>query len=153
MNRKRVRTGLIALAALISAMFTTAVVAPASASAVTSCTGSYRYDAYLNTGNEEAHLYGWFWSSTGQVCVGQADLYENVTASTGLDERVRVRDGGASGPIIYEHFSGGTINGSSITFTTYVRQVFYYSVVTVCVAVVHQSDRSVVPNTTVCKSL
>ena len=153
MHRKRILTCLIAVAALITALFIAAVAAPATASAVTSCTGSFRYDAYLNTGNQESHLYGWYWSTNGAVCIGQADLYENVTHSTGLDERVRVRNGPSNGPILYEAYSGGTINGSSITFVTHVSRVFFVYDVTVCAAVVHQSDHSVVPNTTVCKSL
>jgi hypothetical protein len=163
MRRKTVRIRLIALAGLITALVIPAVAAPATASAATtagptsaavsSCTGTVRYDAFANTGDTEAHLYGWFWSTTGAVCVGQADLFETVIGGRNLDERVRVRDGGANGPILAEYHSGGTINGNSITFVTHVNRVFFVSVVTVCAAVVHQADDSVVPNTTVCKSL
>jgi len=148
----------MALAAVIAAGFISSVAAPANASAATSqavssCTGTTRYDAVVNTGNTEAHLYGWFWSTTGAVCVGQADLFENVKGGRGLSERVRVRDGGGNGPILAEYTSGGTINGDSVTFITHVNRVFFVSVVTVCAAVINQSDASVVPNTTVCKSL
>lgn len=101
----------------------------------------------------KAHEYGCFWSTTGAVCVGQADLAENVTNASGLDERVRIRDGGSSGPQLAEYKSGGKISGNAIVFTTDVKRVFDYSVITVCVAVIHQSDGSVVPNTTVCHSL
>lgn len=166
MRSKRVLTRLMALAALIAAMFIPAVTVPATASAasaasvasaasapVSTCTGSVRYDAFVNTGNREAHEYGWFFSITGAVCVGQADLFENVVGGRGLSERVRVRDGGASGPILAEYKSGGTIAGDSITFITHVNRLFFVHVVTVCVAVIHQSDGSVVPNTIVCKSL
>jgi hypothetical protein len=158
MHRKRVLTRLLALAALVTAMFIPAVTASATASAatspaITSCTGSFRYDAFVNTGNKEAHEYGWFWSNPGAVCVGQADLFENVVGGRGLSERVRVRDGGASGTLLAEYKSGGTIAGDSITFVTHVNRVFFVHVVTVCVAVIHQSDGSVVPNTTVCKAL
>jgi hypothetical protein len=125
----------------------------ASAATATSCTGSYPYNQWRYTGTKYAHEYGWFWSTTGAVCVGQADLAENVTNATGLDERVRIRDGGASGPLIKQYKSGGKISGNAIIFTTTVRQLFNYSVVTVCVAVIHQSDGSVVPDTTVCHSL
>jgi hypothetical protein len=157
MHRKRILSWLVTLTAVITTVFITAAAAPAAAGPVspqvTSCTGSFRYDAYNNTGNDEAHLYGWFWSSTGQVCVGQADLYETVTTSTGLQERVRVHDGSSSGTVLETYKSGGTISGNSITFVTHVSRVFFVSVVTVCVAVIHKSDGSVVPNTTVCKSL
>lgn len=153
MHRKSLLTWLSAFTALIIAMFISVVVAPTAASAATSCTGSYAYNAWLYSGTHYAHEYGWFWSTTGAVCVGQADLAENVTNATGLDERVRVRDGSASGPLLAEYRSGGTISGNAIVFTTHVNRVFYYSVITVCVAVIHQSDGAVVPNTTVCKSL
>jgi hypothetical protein len=152
MFHRRVRVAVLAVAALVAAAFS-ALIAPATASAVTSCTGSYAYNAWAYSGTHYAHEYGWFWSTTGAVCVGQADLAENVTNATGLDERVRVRDGGASGPLLAEYHSGGTIQGNAIVFTTHVNRVFYYSVITVCVAVIHQSDGAVVPNTTVCKSL
>jgi hypothetical protein len=130
-----------------------ASVASTTASAATSCTGSYAYNQWLYSGTHYAHEYGWFWSTTGAVCVGQADLAENVTNASGLDERVRIRDGGSSGPQLAEYKSGGKISGNAIVFTTDVKRVFDYSVITVCVAVIHQSDGSVVPNTTVCHSL
>ena len=124
MHRKKVFTRLIALAALVMAMFIPAVTASAAANAaspaVTTCTGSFRYDAFVNTGNREAHEYGWFWSNPGAVCVGQADLFENVVGGRGLSERVRVRDGGASGTILAEYKSGGTISGDAIPFITQV---------------------------------
>jgi hypothetical protein len=156
-----VRVVMIALAvAAVSPVFgviapasASAAVAPATASAATSCTGSYPYNEWRYSGKHYAHEYGWFWSTTGAVCVGQADLAENVTNATGLDERVRIRDGGASGPQLAEYKSGGKISGNAIVFTTHVSRVFYYSVITVCVAVIHQSDGSVVPDTTVCHSL
>ena len=155
------RAAMIALAvvavaavfALVAPATANAAGAPATANVVTSCTGSYPYNAWHYSGSHYAHEYGWFWSSTGHVCVGQADLAENVTNATGLDERVRIRDGGSSGPLLKEYKSGGKIHGNAIVFTTHVNRVFYYSVITVCVAVIHQSDGSVVPNTTVCKSL
>jgi hypothetical protein len=163
MHHKKVPARLIALAALIAAAFIPSITAPAIASAatspdatssaVTTCAGNVRYDAFANTGDKEAHLYGWFWSIPGAVCVGQADLFENVEGGRGLSERVRVRDGGANGTILAEYVRGGTINGNSITFVTHVNRVFLVSVVTVCAAVIHQSDGSVVPNTIVCKSL
>jgi hypothetical protein len=129
------------------------LVAPATASAVTSCDGTVRYDAYNNSGSVYAHEYGWWWSTNGAVCIGQADEEENVTHATGLDERVRVHNGPSNGTVLYESYRGGRIDGNRIFFTTYVRRVFWVADVTVCVAVVHHSDHSVVPNTTVCKSL
>jgi hypothetical protein len=165
MRHKRVLARL-AVAALLAAGIISGAAAPANAGAaapanagaatsraVDTCTGSNRYDAYVNSGNRQAHLYGWFWSISGGVCVGQADLFEDVVGGSGFGERVRVRDGGANGTILYEHTSRGTINGDSITFVTHVNRVFFVSVVTVCAAVVHQSDNSVVPNTIVCKAL
>jgi hypothetical protein len=153
MHRKRLFAGLSAFSAFLVAIVVGVVMAPAAASAATSCTGSYAYNAWAYSGTNYAHEYGWFWSTTGAVCVGQADLAENVTNATGLDERVRIRDGGASGPLLAEYRSGGTISGNAIIFTTHVNRVFDYSVITVCVAVIHQSDGAVVPNTIVCKSL
>jgi len=145
------------LAAVVVAALS-AVVAPATAptaSAVTSCTGTFPYNAWLYSGTHYAHEYGWYWGTTNPraVCVGQADEKENVTNATGLNERVRVHNGPSNGPLLYEHESGGTIDGDAIVFVTHVSRVFFDADVTVCVAVVHQSDQSVVPNTTVCKSL
>jgi hypothetical protein len=157
MFRGSVRLAIMVLAAVLVAALS-AVVAPATApiaNAVTSCTGTFPYNAWLYSGTHYAHEYGWYWGTTNpiSVCVGQADLKENVTNATGLNERVRVHNGPSNGPILYEHESGGTIDGDAIVFITHVNRVFFEADVTVCVAVVHQSDQSVVPNTTVCKSL
>lgn len=151
---RRVRVAVIAVAAVAVAAVSV-VVAPATASAVTSCTGTFPYNAWHYSGTHYAHEYGWYWGTTNPraVCVGQADEKENVTHATGLNERVRVHNGPSNGPLLYQHESGGTISGDAITFITHVSRVFFDADVTVCVAVVHQSDQSVVPNTTVCKSL
>src|SRR5690348_16926592 len=100
MHRKSLLAWLSTFTALLLAVVVSVVLAPAAANAATSCTGSYAYNAWAYSGTNYAHEYGWFWSTTGAVCVGQADLAENVTNATGLDERVRIRDGSASGPLI-----------------------------------------------------
>lgn len=107
-----VRFVLMVLAAVTVAALS-AVVAPATtptASAVTSCTGTVRYDAYNNSGSVYAHEYGYWWSTQGAVCIGQANEEENVTHATGLDERVRVHNGPSNGTVLYEHYSGGRID-------------------------------------------
>jgi hypothetical protein len=148
----RVRVVIFAIAAVAVATVST-VIAPATASAETSCTRSFAYNATHYSGTNYAHLYGWYWSTSGAVYVGQADPKENVTNATGLSERVRVHDGPSNGTILKIYESGGTIDGDAIVFTTHVDRVFFVPDITLCAAVVHQSDQSVVPNTTVCKSL
>lgn len=163
---RKSRSGrLLALIFIAAAMIVSSLVAASPASAVSgvtgpatssgsgSCTGTAPYNAWRYTGDLYAHEYGWYYETGLTVCVGQADLKEDVTHATGLDERVRVRDGSASGTLLAQYERGGKIRGNAIIFTTYVRRIFLHSVVTVCVAVIHQSDGSVVPDTTVCKSL
>jgi hypothetical protein len=125
-----------------------------SAHAATSCTGSFAYSQTSSSGGSFARLYGWDWTTGSSVCVGQADLQENFTTATGLDERVRVRANGTSGALLYEGLSGGTINGGTITFTQHVNQVFNYAHVGVCAAVVYQSNGQVDNNVPiVCETL
>src|SRR5262249_4524259 len=118
------------LVAALAVAVVSVVVAPGSAptaNAVTSCTGSFAYNQTVYTGTKYSHLYGWYWGTTNPiaVCVGQADLKENLTNATGLNERVRVHNGPSNGPILYEHESGGTIDGDAIVFTTHVSRVFF----------------------------
>lgn len=131
---------------------------PATSSTVTpavSCTGQTAYTKSLITATHTATEHGFFFTNNTQVCVGQANLRENFNDSSGLAERVRVRNGGASGPVIFHTFnnSGAGAGTGTLTFTTHVNTLFNSRQVTVCVALVNQSDHSVVDNVTICKTL
>ncbi len=141
--KQRMRTAAVALCALLAAAgaaFATATPAhaadtvAATSPLVTTCTGStYAVSPQSNVLDEE--YFWWTQYTSSSVCIGQVDLFEGYTGSTGLLERVRVWN--TSGSLLYESFSGGTISGGSITFIHHVNQVFGYARVQVCTAVVY----------------
>jgi hypothetical protein len=157
------RAALIAAAAMVPLAITTASAQAATASPAqatstalaTSCTGQTPYSQTLTTAAHTATEHGFWFANSSQICVGQADLREDFNDSTGLAERVRVRSGGASGPQIFETFnnSGSGAGTGTLTFTTQVNRLFNVNQLTVCVALVRQSDQSVVDNVVICKTL
>jgi len=126
-----------------------------AATPLTSCTGQFPYTKSLHSGMHTAIEHGYYWNDSRHVCVGQANLQENFDLGTGLAERVRVYAGGLSGTRIYQTFNknGRGAGGSSVTFTTPVKTLFNHSKVGVCVALVRQSNHTVVDNVVVCKTL
>ena len=151
------RAALIAAAAMVPLAITTASAQAATASPAqaTSCTGQTPYSQTLTTAAHTATEHGFWFANSSQICVGQADLREDFNDSTGLAERVRVRSGGASGPQIFETFnnSGSGAGTGTLNFTTQVNRLFNVNQLTVCVALVRQSDQSVVDNVVICKTL
>jgi hypothetical protein len=140
--------------ALTAIGLTLSATSSAHAAAYPSCSGKNYYTASTYSGTSFVHEYGWYWSKSNEVCIGQADLAENWYVRPGLDERVRVRAGGSSGALIYQGFSGGTQGGQGLVFTHHVNQLFPYGTVGVCVTLVHASDKSVVTGVpTICKNL
>jgi hypothetical protein len=127
----------------------------ASAAPAVSCTGQTPYTASISSATHTATEHGFFFTNNRQVCVGQANLREDFNDSTGLAGRVRVHSGGASGPLIFQTFNndGSGAGTGTLTFTTHVNTLFNVSQVTVCVALVNQSDHSVVDNVVICKTL
>src|ERR1017187_2821606 len=119
------------------------------------CSGQPPYTASISSATHTATEHGFFFTNNRQVCVGQANLREDFNDSTGLAERVRVHSGGASGPLIFQTFNndGSGAGTGTLTFTTHVNTLFNVSQVTVCVALVNQSDHSVVDNVVICKTL
>jgi hypothetical protein len=160
------RAALIAAAAMVPLALTTAsaqaaLASPAQASSTASatpadsCAGQTAYTATLKTPAHTATEHGFYFTNSSQVCVGQANLREDFNDSTGLAERVRVHSGGAGGPVIYETYnnSGSGAGTGTLDFTTHVSRLFNVNQVTVCVALVNQSDHSVVDNVVICKTL
>jgi hypothetical protein len=172
---KRIFTGrraaLIAATALVplaitaaSAQAATAGPAQASpAASVTpdvSCTGQVAYSKSISSATASATEHGFYYtaSNPSEVCVGQADLTETFTDAGGLDERVRVHNGGANGPQLIPQIlndSGSGENSGTLKFTTQVNTLFNVSQVTVCVALVTQADPDgpAVDGVSICKTL
>jgi predicted membrane-bound mannosyltransferase len=161
------RAALIAATAMVplaiataSAQAATASPAQASSTASTTpavaCSGTTPYTKSISSATSTATEHGfYFTNSNPQVCVGQANLRENFNDNGDLAERVRVHSGGAGGTLIYQalntHGSGqGT---GTLDFTTGVNMLFNVAQVTVCVALVNQSDGSVVDGVVICKTL
>ena len=107
------------------------------------CTGTAPYDTYASSGLAEE--YGWYYRSGSNTCVGQADLWEKYDDDTGRLERVRVWS--PSGGLIYQGYVGGSGAGTGeLTFIQHVNELFPYSSVEVCTAVVlNETDDPVDP--------
>ena len=125
-----------------------------------SCTGQVPYSTSITSATASATEHGFYYtaSNPSKVCVGQADLTETFTSSGGLDERVRVHNGGANGPQLIPQIinsSGAGENSGTLKFTTQVNTLFNVSQVTVCVTLVSNSDLNgpAVDGVSLCKTL
>jgi len=163
------RAALIAATAMVPLAITTAsaqaaTASPAQASATASttalphCTGQVVYTKTLTRGTNNARLRGFYFTIPNpnpKVCVGQANLRENLDTGRSLAERVRVHAGGAARRVIWQtvNTNGVGAGGNTVTFTTGVNRLFNHRQVTVCVALISQSTLLVVDNVVICKTL
>lgn len=160
------RATLIAATAMVPLAITTASVqaamaspaqagSTASATPAVSCTGQTPYSKSIHSATHTATERGFWYKNSHQLCIGQANLRETYNTSTGLAERVRIHRGGETGPVIYHTLNthGSGAGTGTLTFTTGVDTLFNVHQVTVCVALVNQSDGSVVDGVNICKTL
>jgi hypothetical protein len=121
-------------AALAASAPAHAAAAPAAVSPNVGCVGVEYALSPSSTLNDEEYFW-WTQFDSSHICIGQVDVAESYTTSTGLLERVRVWS--TSGGLLYEGFSGGTISNGSITFVHHVNEIFNHGRVQVCTAVVY----------------